>query len=129
MYKKIFFHSVAAGVLASAAAIIYNQVYFFATQTDYSRILNTSSITGLNILVCMLAGILYWALIKWLKQKGEVVFNFLFSIISFACVMVPISISLPLDIEFPELFPGLAVPMVFFPVVAWHTLRPFFIKP
>ena len=126
MYKKIFLHSILAGVLSSAAALTYYQVYFFATQADYSRVLNTGSIIGLNMLLCLTAGLLYLAAIKVLKQKGEILFNFLFSIISFACVMIPISVSLPLDILFPELFPGLAVPMVFFPAIAWYTVGPLF---
>ena len=59
-------------------------------------------------------------------KTGEIVFNFLFSIGSFACVMVPISMTLPLDVQFPELFPGLAVPMVFFPALSWYTVKPLF---
>ena len=90
--------------------------------------LNTAGIIGLNPGVCIAAGMLYWLLIKWLKKKGEIVFNFIFSIISFAAVMVPISINLPLDVQFPELFPGLAVPMVFFPAMAWYTVKPLFEK-
>jgi len=31
-----------------------------------------------------------------------------------------------LDVKTPELFPGLAVPMVFFPAMAWYTLKPLF---
>jgi hypothetical protein len=41
-------------------------------------------------------------------------------------VMIPISVSLPLDIKSPELFPGLAVPLVFFPCLSWHTVNPLF---
>jgi len=126
MFKKIFFHSLIAGILASVAGLIYNRIYFFATEADFSRVLNTGSIIGLNIMVCLVAGMLYWVLVKSLKKKGEVVFSFLFSIISFACVMIPILISLPLKVQSPELFPGLAVPMVFFPAMAWYTVKPLF---
>ena len=126
MFKKIFYQSLLAGFLASIAGIIYNRIYFFATEADFSRVLNTGSIIALNIMVCLLAGLIYWALTKSMSKKGEIIFNFLFSIISFACVMIPISISLPLKIQFPELFPGLAVPMVFFPAIAWFTVRPLF---
>lgn len=129
MFKKIFFHSLVAGILASIAGLIYNRIYFFATEVDFSRVLNTGSIIGLNIMVCLLAGMLYWAMVKWQKEKGEIVFNFILSIISFACVMIPISISLPLKIQMPELFPGLAVPMVFFPAMAWYTIKPLFTLP
>lgn len=126
MFKKAFFHSFIAGILASVAGLIYNRIYFFATEADFSRVLNTGSIIGLNIMVCLVAGMLYWVLVKSLKKKGEVVFSFLFSIISFACVMIPILISLPLKVQSPELFPGLAVPMVFFPAMAWYTVKPLF---
>jgi hypothetical protein len=126
MFKKIFFHSLIAGILASVAGIIYNRIYFFATEVDFSRVLNTGSIIGLNIMVCLVAGMLYWVSLRWLKKSGEIVFSFLFSITSFACIIVPISISLPLQVKFPELFPGLAVPMVFFPAMAWYTVKPLF---
>lgn len=126
MYKKVFYHSLSAAILASIAGILYSRIYFFATEADFKMVLNAGSIIGLNVMACLTAGLLYWLLIKWLKQKGEVVFSFLFSIISFACVMIPISITLPLKVKFPELFPGLAVPMVFFPAMAWYTLKPIF---
>jgi hypothetical protein len=126
MFKRVFFHGLVAGILAAIAAIIYNRIYFFATEADFSKILNTASMIGLSLVICMIATFVNYGLVKWLRQKGEIVFNFLFSIISFACVMFPISISLPLDIKMPELFPGLAVPMVFFPVIAWLTIKPLF---
>ena len=126
MFKKIFFHGLVASLLASIAAIIYNRIYFFATEADFSKVLNPISIIALNAIICLLAVFIYWPLLTWLKKKGEIVFNFAFSIISFACVIIPISIALPLDIQFPELFPGLAVPMVFFPAIAWYTIKPLF---
>jgi hypothetical protein len=128
MYKRIFYHSIAAGVLAAIAANIYNRIYFFATEADFSKVLNAVGITAINILICMMAGLVYWGLAKGLTKNGEIVFNFLFSLLSFAAVMIPISLTLPLKIEFPELFPGLAVPMVFFPAMAWYTLKPLFIR-
>jgi hypothetical protein len=126
MYKKIFFHSLTAAVLSAVAAIIYNRIYFFATMADFSKVLNAGSLIGLNTAICLLAGFLFWAMQRLLKKSGEPVFNFLFSILSFAAVIFPISMTLPLDIQFPELFPGLAVPMVFFPAIAWYTVRPLF---
>lgn len=126
MYKRVFFHALLSGALAAIAGIVYYRIYFFATEADFSKVLNPFSITGMSVFVCMIASFIYFGLVKWLNEKGEIIFNFLFSIISFACVMVPISLSLPLDIKFPELFPGLAVPMVFFPALAWMTVRPLF---
>ncbi len=126
MFKKIFFHGLVAAALAAIAAIIYDHIYFFATEADFSKVLNIGSMIGFSFAICMVAAFINYGLTKWLKKKGEIVFNLLFSIISFACVMIPISISLPLDVKTPELFPGLAVPMIFFPAVAWFTVKPLF---
>ena len=128
MFKRIFFHGLTAALFTAIAAIIYERIYFFATEADFSKVLNTVSIIGLSIIVCLLAAFVYWGMVAWLKKKGELIFNFLFSVISFACVMIPISLTLPLDIKFPELFPGLAVPMVFFPEISWYTVKPLFTK-
>jgi hypothetical protein len=127
MFNRFFIHGLIAGALAAIAAIIYNRIYFFAAEVDFSKIVNIGSMIGYNMLVCMVATLVCFGLVKWLGKKGEIVFSFLFSIASFACVMLPISISLPLDIKNPEIFPGLAVPMVFFPAIAWYTLRPLFL--
>lgn len=126
MFKRAFIHGLVAAVLAAIAGIIYNRIYYFATETDFSKIINVGSIIGISVLICMVATFIYFGLVKWLGRTGEIIFNFLFSILSFACVMIPISISLPLDIKSPEIFPGLAVPMVFFPAIAWYTVKPLF---
>lgn len=119
-------HGLLSGMLASIAALIYDRIYFFATQADFSSILGIPRMISLNILFCIAIAFLNYLLVNWLKQRGEIVFNFLLTILSFALIIIPISISLPLDIAFPELFPGLAIPMLFFPAIAWYTLGPFF---
>jgi hypothetical protein len=126
MYKRIFLHALIASILAAIAALIYNRIYFFATEVDYSKMINIYSIFGYSIMVGMVISFVYFFMVKWLGKRGELVFNFLYSMGSFACIMIPLSVSLPLDVKFPELFPGLAVPMVFFPALAWFTIRPLF---
>ena len=128
MIKKIFIQSLVAGILAAIAANIYDRIYFFATETDYSNIINPGSLLGLNMLVSLMAGLLYWLLTLIFKTRGAVIFNFVYSVGSFACVIIPIAITLPLSTPSPELFPGLTVPMVFFPVIAWMTIDPLFKK-
>jgi hypothetical protein len=126
--KSIFIHALVAGILAAIAANIYNQIYFFATQVDYSAIINPGSLIGLNLLVSLVAALLYVLLKLLFRTKGPIIFNFVYSVGSFACVIIPIAITLPLTTPFPELFPGLTVPMVFFPVIAWMTVDPLFKK-
>jgi hypothetical protein len=126
MFKSLFFHGLMASVLSALAAIIYRRIYFFATETDFSKVLGVEKIVAFSLLTCMVATVINYGFRRWLKKKAEIIFNFLFSILSFAAVIIPISISLPLSVKFPELFPGLAVPMVFFPAIAWYTINPLF---
>ncbi|MGC4021527.1 MAG: hypothetical protein QM734_06110 [Cyclobacteriaceae bacterium] len=128
MTKTLFIQSLVAGILAAIAANIYNQIYFFATEIDYSNIVNVGSMVSFNLLVSFVAGLVYWGLSLISKTKGPIIFNFVYSIGSFACVIIPIAKTLPLSTPYPEMFPGLTVPMVFFPVIAWMTIDPLFKK-
>ncbi|MDH4089233.1 MAG: hypothetical protein OEV74_08510 [Cyclobacteriaceae bacterium] len=128
MLKTILIQSLVAGILAAVAANIYNQIYFFATLVDYENIINPGSLVGFNLLVSLLAGLLYLLLTTLFKAKGAIIFNFVYSVGSFACVIIPIAITLPLSTPSPELFPGLTVPMVFFPALSWMTIDPLFKK-
>ena len=114
--------------MAALAAIIYSRIHYFATEADFSRIINVGTMVGGSLMACLLIAITYYFEIRWFMKRGNIIFHFLLSIFSFAAVILPISFSLPLDIKNPELFPGLAVPMVFFPAIAWYTVKPLFIK-
>lgn len=126
MVKKEFIHGIIAGILASVAGIIYYHIYFFANEADFSKIVNVYTIISLNIAGSLAISFLHAVLVKWVKKSAELVFNLVLSILSFALIVVPISITLPLNIEFPELFPGLVIPMLFFPAIAWFTINPIF---
>ena len=126
MFKKDFIHGIIAGILASIAGIIYSHVYFFANEADFSSIVNVYSIIGLNLSACIVIAFLHAAFVKWIKKIAELVFNLSLSILSFALIVIPLSITLPLNVQFPELFPGLVIPMLFFPSIAWFTINPVF---
>ena len=128
MTKQLFIRGLITGILTAVACIIYLQVYYFATMADFSKVINTTGLISISIITGIVASAAYGFSQKIFKQKAENIFNALFAIISFASVMIPISISLPLDIEYPELFPGLAVPMHFFPALSWFVITPFFNK-
>ena len=128
MFKKVFIQAILASLLAFIAAVIYRRIYFFATETDFSTFLSLLKLASLSILISMLVAFLYYGLSRFMGSRTEVVFNLLFSMLTFASVIIPISITLPLNVQSPELFPGLGVPMVFFPAMAWYTLNPFFKK-
>ena len=83
---------------------------------------------GACVLGAFVAAIGYYLLSLVLKGKTEMVFNLLFVILSFASILGPIGFKLPLEQDTPELFPGLAVPMHFFPALGWFALKPLFGK-
>jgi len=126
MFKKIFFHGLVAGLLAAIAAIIYNRIYFFAFEANFSKLVNIPVLIAINLLSCLLAALIYWGLKKLFGSRAEIIFNFSLAIVSFASITIPLAAKLPLDIQTPELFPGLTVPMHFFPALAWFTLNPLF---
>ena len=74
----------------------------------------------------MLMAVSYWLLFKWNKQSLLGVLNVVIAVLSFASIISPIAIDLPLTIKTPELFPGLVVPMHFFPALAFFCIAPFF---
>jgi hypothetical protein len=128
MFKRIFFWGLTSGIMAASAAIIFKRIHEFATYTDFSAVVSIPLLIALNLGICLIAALLYWGSTKWLPQRGEVFFNLLFSLLSFASITYSLAVTLPLEIKFPELFPCLTVPMHFFPALAWFTARPLFVK-
>jgi len=126
MFRKVFFHGIIAGILSAISCIIYQRIHIYETDLDFSKVINPTTMIAASMLACLLAAVGYWAFIKMFKSRGEIIFNFVFSILSFASLIYPVSFKLPLDVQSPELFPGLAVPMHFFPAIAWYTIRPLF---
>ena len=126
MLRKILLPGLVAGVLAAIAALIYQKIYITALGPDFSSVISTGRIFIASIAGTLLASLGYFLLDKWMKGRAVFVFNLLFIVLSFASIIGPISVSLPLELEAPELFPGLTVPMHFFPVLAWFLVSPLF---
>ena len=127
MFKRAFLLGVVSGILAGIASLVYASIYRSHIGSDFSNIATVTNIMAGSIGGGILAAIGFWLADRILKNKGEIVFNFVFVILSFASLMAPIAVRLPLDVEAPELFPGYAIPMHLFPALAWFTLKPLFI--
>ena len=128
MIKKSLLLGAASGILAGIASIIYQKVYAATLGTDFATIAKPVGIIASSLIGGLIAAVGFWLLDKWLKSRGEIVFNLVFTILSFASILPALAFRLPVDIEMPELFPGLVIPMHFFPALAWFTLKPLFIK-
>jgi len=128
MFKKALTLGIVSGLLAGVAGLIYAHLYYSINEADFTKVAPSIRIMASSLAGGVLAAIGFWALDKWLKDKGEIVFNLLFSILSFASLLTPIAYRLPRELETPELFPGMVIPMHFFPALAWFTLKPLFIS-
>jgi hypothetical protein len=130
MFKKLLLLALISGVLAGVASTVYAKVYAENTAGEFPGVVTTAGMFITCIGGTLLAAVGYWLLHKLLKQRTEPVFNLLFTVLTFASLLGPISHRLPLDAEtLPELFLGLTIPMHFFPALGWYTLKPMFFKP
>ncbi|PWV46955.1 hypothetical protein [Chitinophaga sp. S165] len=131
MLKKLLLLALLAvlvGVLSGIASLVYQKLYIETVGEGFVNIASTANIMKACLLGAFAAAIGYFLLSLVLKGKTEMVFNILFVVLSIASILQPIKFMLPLEQESPELFPGLAVPMHFFPALGWFALRPFFGK-
>lgn len=128
MFKKSLLLGIVSGLLAGVAGVIYARLYYSINEADFSKVASAVKILAASLFGGVLAAIGYSLLTRWLKDKGEIVFNLIFTLISFATLLGPIAVRLPRDIDTPELFPGMVIPMHFFPALAWFTLKPIFFR-
>lgn len=124
--KKVFSHGLIAGILASVAGVIYFTIYQNTLEVVFDTIVNIPSIAGSSTCATMLIACGHAAILKMSKLKFAGWYNVVIAVVSFATIIGPISMSLPLDIESPEMFPGLIIPMHFFPALAYFTIAPFY---
>ena len=124
--KKIFLHGLLAGVLAGIAAIVYNQIYCKMLMVDFSAIVKPVALIGSNIFGCLVASVGYFFFAKMVKTKTDVWFNLIFIILTFATFAGPLTATLPLNVESPEMFVGLTEPMHLFPIVFWLASKSLF---
>jgi hypothetical protein len=124
--KKNILHGIIAGTLAAVAGIVYQTAYEDAMFLDFSSVINPGSIAGASLFGCMLMAFGYWLLVRFNKPNLKAWLNVLITVLSFLSILGPLGVTLPLDVEFPEMFPGLAIPMHFFPAMIFFGLYPFF---
>jgi hypothetical protein len=124
--KKIFIQGLMAGVIAAFTSMLYFYLYQSALHTRFDKIINPGAIFGSSVFGSVLISIGYMLIQKLKLPKLKGIYNLLLIVLSFASIIGPIGISLPLDIKTPELFPGLAIPMHFFPALVYFAIEPFF---
>ncbi len=125
-WKQAFIIGIAGSLLSSMASIIYMNIYKEAFLVDFSKVASTTNIVASCIIGCMLMAICYKFAFQWRGEKTIGWLSIAFSIFSFASIAGVFGFNLPLDTESPELFPGMVIPMHFFPILSMLTILPFF---
>lgn len=127
-WKLYFGHGLLSGALSGLAAVIYKSVYSEAFLVDFSTVMSNGQILFSSFFGCLLMTLGYGLLQRW--KAGQPIWvgslNVIYALLSFLSIIGIFSFSLPYEVESPELFPGMAIPMHFFPLLAFLTLLPFF---
>lgn len=125
MFKRYFLAGIAAGLLSGLAAFFYHRIYTAATDVNFAGIVSPASIFSACLFAGMLITLFCYTVRSFFKKEIEILTSILVVGITILSMIIPFMVSLPLDMERPELFPGLVIPMQLFPALAWFVVKPF----
>ncbi len=125
-WKSTLILGAISSTLASIACIIYAKIYSETQLVDFSKVANNISFILSSSIGCFLMASGYKVILAWKGENALGWINIIYSVLSFASIIGVIGYNLPLEIEFPEMFPGLVIPMHFFPILSFLTVYPFF---
>lgn len=125
-WKQTFIIGIAASLLSSLASIIYLNIYNEALLVDFSNVAETTNIIAACLIGCLLMAVGYKLTIQWKGIKLIGWLNIIYCILSFASIAGVFGFNLPMETESPELFPGLVIPMHFFPILSILAIFPLF---
>jgi hypothetical protein len=126
--KKGLLLGLISGIVAGGVGTLYNAIYSEAFYVDFSSVLNATGIFIASIIGCLLMGLGYVIAARLKRSLLIPILNVLYCILSFASIIGILDFKLPLTMDGPEAFPGLAIPMHFFPALSFLALVPFFWK-
>jgi hypothetical protein len=127
-FTKTLLLGLISGIISGLICLMYSFIYSDSFFVDFSSILNPAGMFISSIIGTLLMSIGYFFLLKWKKGQFIPLANIFYSALSFGSIVGVLAFKLPLDMEFPEMFPGLAIPMHFFPALSFLSLAPFFLK-
>lgn len=125
-WKKAFLNGLIGSILSTSACLIYKSIYQEAFYVDFNQVMSTTAIVAACTIGCFLMAIGHQFGLWWKGPKTVGWLNIVYSLISFASIAGVLGFNLPLETESPEMFPGLAIPMHFFPVLSLLSIYPFF---
>lgn len=134
MLKKSILLGVTSGLLAGLASYIFSGVYKESMFTDFTPVVPVANLFSACLFGCLLASMGYFLIMKFAPKYGDIIFNLLFTILTFASIIGPIAYKFPadLDVEGIDMITSYFIPYAmtlhFFPALIWYTIKPLFIK-
>ena len=130
MITKYTLLALISGALSGFGCYSYASVYQELTVIDYSGFIPPSAMFISCFIGCILASAGHALFVKLLPKIGDIIFGFLFAIISFVSILGVFKATLPDndDESYFYLIYGFAIPMHFFPIIVWNTIKPIFIR-
>ena len=126
--KRNLIHGAIAGLLSGFTSVAYMNSYSNNMEVDFSATAAPIMIIITSIIGVVIAAVGHWGLHKfnWLGSKTDITFNLIFFFLSFISIFGTFGASLPEGTLKPELFPGMIIPMHFFPILFWLIVKPMF---
>ncbi|MFZ9586422.1 MAG: hypothetical protein ACO29U_02385 [Crocinitomicaceae bacterium] len=127
--KKRILLAVSSGLLAGLVSFAWSAIFQSdkITGEDYSSVVPIPALFISCLIGTILATLGHWLVLKVLSKKiGEFVFGFLFSTLSTASLLGVLLFQFGDKCQECDqiAFWGYAMPMHFFPFLAWYTMKP-----
>ena len=129
MIKKVIW-ALSSGLLAGVVSYIYGEIFEKQLMEDYSNVVPTAAIFISCLIGTILATLGFWLLTKFIPKYGEFIFAFLFALLTTASLVGVLGFTFTDDSNelHQFIFYGYAMPMHFFPFLAWYVFKPLFDK-
>jgi hypothetical protein len=134
MFKGFFFLGLGSAVLSSVAALIYAFIYY-SNLVDFSEATGALRIVSGCFMLCMSAVFFAFLMNLMIKNRSlsEGITNLTISVVSMGLVLLVLGADDPVfENEDAQLmidyYKGFLMPMLFFPALAWFTLKPILIR-
>jgi hypothetical protein len=129
MIKKVIW-ALSSGLLAGVVSYCYGEIFEKQLMEDYSNVVPTAAIFISCLIGTILATLGFWLLTKFIPKYGEFIFAFLFALLTTASLVGVLGFTFTDDSNelHQFIFYGYAMPMHFFPFLAWYVFKPLFDK-
>lgn len=129
MIKKVIW-ALSSGFLAGVVSYSYGEIFEKQLMEDYSNVVPTAAIFISCLIGTILATLGFWLLTKFIPKYGEFIFAFLFALLTTASLVGVLGFTFTDDSNelHQFIFYGYAMPMHFFPFLAWYVFKPLFDK-